>query len=108
MIGCYLLNEEPVYEEPVYQDEKFEIFEDLSSYNKKRSVHGVALALLPEFRGIGYGRLLCAFPCQPYKYDYIWGYHEKTLNNIAEWEKFGRRIVGESKECYVTLMDLRI
>lgn len=39
-------------------------------------------------------------------YDYIWGQHFKTLYNIDNWKKFGRRVVAETEDIYVTLMDL--
>lgn len=102
MIGCYLLNEDSVY----LRDD-FTMYEDVSAYYEKRSIHGLAIALHAEYRGLGYGKLLRAFPCRPEKYDYVWGFHVKSLNNIAEWTRFGRRIVGESPECFMTIMDLK-
>lgn len=102
IIGCYLMNEDPV----IHEHEGFVINVDISPYDEKKGIHGVVLALKPEFRGKGYGRRLRDIPRTLGRYDYVWGYNVKSLGNIDNWLKYGRRIIGESDACYVTLMDL--
>jgi GNAT superfamily N-acetyltransferase len=100
IIGCYLMNEDSIY-----CDEDCIISEDLTPYNRKDGIHGVAIALRPEFRGRGYGRKLLELP-RKMGYEYVWGFNAKNLDNIDAWIRYGRRIIGESETCYITLMDL--
>lgn len=102
IIGCYLMNEDPVSN--VRED--FIISEDISTYNNRKGIHGVVLALKPEFHGNGYGRRLRDTPRIFGRYDYVWGYNVKSLGNIDNWLRYGRRIIGENDTCWVTLMDL--
>jgi GNAT superfamily N-acetyltransferase len=101
IIGCYLLNEEPIH----YY--KIESLEELDRYRARKSLHGVALGILEEFRGLSYGRQLRDSVQLSNDYDYIWGFHVKTLNNLDNWIGCGRRLVGEMGGSYVTLMDLK-
>lgn len=100
LIGCYLMNEDTPY-----WDERYTVYEDLKPYRDKWGIHGLVLALRPEFRGRGYGRALMDLPRQM-EYDYVWGYNGKSLDNIDRWMHYGRRIIAESEDCYITLMDL--
>lgn len=100
IIGCYLFNEDSVLEFAEYQ------LEDLSKYKNLKGIQGLSLALLPEYRGSGIGKKLRDIPLHM-NYDYIWGQHLKGLHNIDNWTKFGRRLVAESPDEYVTLMDLK-
>lgn len=102
IIGCYLMNEDAV----INVREDFIISEDISPYKSRKGIHGVVLALKPEFHGNGYGRKLRDTPRILGSYDYIWGYHVKSLGNIDNWLRYGRRIIGENDACWVTLMDL--
>lgn len=100
IIGCYILNEDSVLEFEQCADE------DLSKYKTLKGIQGIALAVLPEFRGTGAGRKLRDYPLH-LNYDYIWGQHLKGLQNIDNWLKFGRRLVGDCNGLYITLMDLK-
>lgn len=100
IIGCYLLGEDSI--------NSYEItpLEDLSAYQDRKGLHGVALGLLKEYRGLSYGRQLRNMPLLMGNYDYIWGGQAKTLNNLDNWTRHGRRLVGFEDENYITLMDL--
>lgn len=100
IVGCYIFNEDPVMDQANCSKE------DLSKYKKLKGIQGVALAVLPKFRGTGVGRLLRNYPLK-LNYDYIWGQHLKGLHNVDNWMKFGRRLVGDCEDLYITLMDLK-
>lgn len=97
IVGCYILRKAPVG--------KGCSKEDLSRYAKLNGVEGIGLAVLPEYRDLGIGKKLRAYPLDK-GYDYIWGLHLKGLHNIDNWIKFGRRVVCDSGDMFTTLMDL--
>jgi len=101
IIGCYLFNEDTIY-----CDNRV-IFEDLGPYKNKKALLGLALALMPDYRGKGYGKQLRDLPKTMRNYDYVWGMQLKSLNNIDNWIRYGRRIVAEGESSYVTLMDIK-
>ena len=103
IIGCYLLSEKSILE---CDEEDVEWYEDINIYKNKRGIEGVALCILPEYRDLGIGKKLRNVPLTM-NYDYVWGLQFKSLNNIDNWTKFGRRIVGENEELYVTLIDIK-
>lgn len=105
IVGCYLLNETQIADAFDINDTKH-MTEDLYPYTKKRGVQGVALAVLPEYRGASFGRALRDVPLHM-GYDYIWGEHLEGLKNRDNWVNFGRRVVGEFPGLFVTLMDLK-
>jgi len=107
IIGCYLFNKQSIFESEDLDNLPEQQTEDLSKYENKKPLQGVALALLPEYRGLSYGRQLRDIPLSMKDYDYIWGVHLKGLHNINNWLKYGRRIVAETDEVYATLMDLK-
>ena len=100
IIGCYLLNKEAI------DSQQAEGFENLERYHKLKGVQGVALGILKEYRGLSYGRQLRDSVLQMTEYDYVWGYQVKTLNNLQNWIRSGRRLVGETESSYLTMMDL--
>lgn len=100
IIGCYLLGKDPINFSELYNPES------LKKYKHRKSIQGVALGILKEYRGLSYGRQLRDSALSLSAYDYMWGYHVKSLNNLNNWLKFGRRLVGETEGCYVTLLDL--
>ena len=102
VIGCYLFNTQPVSE---MLDVCGCAKEDYTKYEGLRGLQGLGLALLPEYRGSGIGKMMRDIPLKM-DVDYIWGRHLKGLHNISSWVKFGRRIIGENEEEYVTIMDL--
>ena len=61
---------------------------------------------MPEYRDLGIGKKLRDYPLQ-LNFDYIWGQHLKGLQNIDNWTKFGRRIINNNGDLYITLMDLK-
>jgi hypothetical protein len=99
IVGCYLLAENSVLKY------KACLTEDLTPYKKLRGVEGIALSVLPEYRSLGIGKSLREIP-KNLGYDYIWGQQLKTLKNLDNWLKFGRRLVGNCGSIYITLMDL--
>lgn len=101
IIGCYLMNECPVF-----SPDDFILYEDIKSYSQKNGIQGVILALKSEYRGRGFGRQLRDMPLVSGKYDYCWGFHVKSLNNLGQWIRYGRRLIGEIESAYMTLMDL--
>jgi len=65
-------------------------------------VHCVALGILPEYRDMGWGKMLINYPYEKFKnkYDYLWAQHFKHLNNIHHWAK--RHKVVDEGPIYVT------
>lgn len=70
-----------------------------------RGLYGVSLAVLPNYRGHGYGKILIEFG-ESLPFDYIWGEHHKELNNIDFWLK-RRQLLGETTNKYITYKTLR-
>lgn len=100
IVGCYLLNEGGV--------EKFEkcSLEDLTPYKNLKGIEGVVLAVLPEYRSFGIGKILREIP-KKLGYDYIWGQQFKFLGNLEDWTRFGRRLVADCGDINITLMDIK-
>ncbi len=71
IIGCYLLKPRKLHEAP---------FENLNG------IEGIALAIKEEFRNFGYGKMLISYS-ENLDYDFIFGQHLKSLNNIDNWKK---------------------
>jgi hypothetical protein len=81
-----------------------QVFEDLSKYAGKKGVEGVSVFIEKPFRGRVGSRLLDV----PYgipDVDYIWGLAHKRLGNIENWKQ-RRRVIAESDQMYVTVVDL--
>ena len=117
IIGAYLLNEFPLQ---VMLDDCKRLFnegklvqcdfEDYEKYRTLHGLHGLALVVLPDFQKIGAGKKLRDVPLHM-DYDYIWGMHLETLQNIEQWTNFGRKVLGkftdeENETVYITVMDL--
>jgi GNAT superfamily N-acetyltransferase len=100
IIGCYLLNDQSVHSYPMNW------LENLDLYQTRCGLQGVALGILKEYRGYGYGRQLRDSTLCLNEYDYIWGGQAKQLNNLDNWLGYGRRLVGETVCDFITLMDL--
>lgn len=99
--GFYLLQEKSILE---VVDHETIIDKDLQYYEHKRGLEGVALGVLPEFRGSGVGHALKEVP-RLMGFDYIWGYQLKNLKNIDFWLR-RRRVIADSGDLYITLEDL--
>lgn len=99
IVGCYVLNKQPI------GNLDYCNIESLRRYKNLKGVQGVALAVLPEYRDLGIGKKLRQYPLKA-GYDYIWGLHLKSLHNIDNWVKFGRRVVCDSGGMFTTLMDI--
>lgn len=99
IVGCYILNKRPI------GSMKHCAEEELGRYGKMNGIQGVALAVLPEYRDLGIGKKLRQYPLVA-GYDYIWGLHMKSLHNISNWVKFGRRIICDTGNMFTTLMDI--
>jgi len=64
-------------------------------------IQGLGLALVPPYRGRGYGSMLRAWPART-GIDYVWGAQLRTLCNIEDWKK--RRIIfREAPFGYITV-----
>jgi hypothetical protein len=100
IIGVYLLNDVSVLSYGMRR------CENLDSYFNLRAIQGVSLGIQKEYRGLDYGRELRDSILSLDGYDYIWGFQGKCLNNLDNWLGYGRRLVGETEDSYVTLMDL--
>jgi hypothetical protein len=101
IIGCYLLNDDSV------PSNGMNYLENLDPYGTRRGLQGVALGILKEYRGLSYGRQLRDSALSLNGFDYIWGFQGKRLENLDNWLACGRRLVGETEDAYVTLMDLK-
>ena len=77
-----------------------------ADYADKRGIEGVALFVLPEYRGKGIGHTLRDIPLHS-GMDYIWGQHYDELNNLEPWKAFGRKHMDTIDGVHITLMDLK-
>jgi len=98
IVGCYILNNDQY------------LFGsntgiDVSEYKDLRALHGVGLAVLPEYRNLGIGRALRDFT-GTMGYDYIYGMHLSSLNNLEHWKKV-REVIYTSSNIHITLKDFR-
>jgi hypothetical protein len=100
ILGVYLLGENSITN-TIYP--KLDVKEDLMPYADKNGLEGVALFVLPEYRALGVGHALKDY-AQKLNYDYMWGYHLKSFNNLPDWLK-RRRLVAEDPSVYITLRD---
>lgn len=78
----------------------------MKEYEGLNGIQGVALFLLPEYRGMRIGDILRKIPIRE-GVDYIWGMHLHALDNVKQWTKFGRKLIDSCGGIHVTLMDLR-
>lgn len=81
-----------------------EIKEDLSQYRGQHGVEGIALVVLPEYRGWGWGRMLKRLP-REMGYRHVFGEHFKSSYNLDHWLK-SRRLVAACDGIWLTLQDL--
>lgn len=75
---------------------------DERKYNElkeKRGVQGVAVAVLPEYKGMGIGRALIELP-STLGYDYIWGAQTKMISDIGEWTKRRKVLVSSPDDFF--------
>lgn len=98
IVGCYILNNDQY------------LFGsntgvDVSEYRDLRALHGVGLAVLPEYRNLGIGRALRDFT-ETMGYEYIYGMHLPSLNNLEHWKKV-REVIYTSPNMHITLKDFR-
>ena len=77
--------------------------ENLDRYRGQHGVEGVALVVLPEYRGLGYGAALKRLPRQM-GYHHVFGEHFKSSYNLDHWLK-SRRLVAECDGLWLTLQD---
>lgn len=102
IIGMYLLEEEPI-SNALQHEGITTLYEGLESYQSRRGLHGVTLAVDETFRGRGWGNRLKDYSAS-LGYDYWWAVAFKQLGNLRDWQKRAR-LVGESHELYLLLED---
>lgn len=111
IVGFYLLGTRPLAE--TMQDEKAVETrgENLKRYDSMKGIEGVALGVIPEFRGSGIASQL-KNKVRSMGMDFIYGMQYKSLGNLDNWTKgsaINRRLVAQSfsKEAvYITLEDI--
>ena len=68
-----------------------------------RGLEGVCLFLLPEYKGRGLGRKLRDCPkLLKEQFDYIWGQHLASLDNLQNWVDFGNTHVATIDNVHIT------
>ncbi len=82
VIGCYVLGKRNMFD----FISNCEIKTDLTKYENLKGVEGIAVIVLPEYQGKGYGNKLKDYP-KSIGADYIWGLQLKSLNNLEDWLK---------------------
>lgn len=65
-----------------------------------RGVAGIALAVDPDRRNRGYGRILKDEP-ERMGYDFVWGEQLRDLGNIEQWKR-RREVLGERFDSYLS------
>ena len=99
IVGCYILNEDSII------CFKSNTGFDVTKYTDLKGLHGVGLAVLEEYKGLGIGRALRDYPCNNmYEFDYIFGMHLESLKNLDNWKKI-REVVSTSPTMHITLQD---
>jgi len=98
VVGCYILQEDTLTS---YSNTGF----DVDAYKNLRGLHGVGLAVLPSYQGLGIGKALREYP-STMGYDYIYGMHLESLKNLDHWKKI-REVVYTSNSMHITLQDFR-
>lgn len=95
IIGFYLFSEGNIY----YNDPIFE---------NKKGVQGVALGIDKKYRGNGFGNMLINKSYELFNndFDYIWGQHIKSLNNLEDWKK-KRTIVNDTNSSFMSYKFLK-
>lgn len=101
VVGFYILGKRSVLDG--IKEEELTPTEDLSAYQGKKGIEGVALGIIPEARGSGLGSKLKDYP-QRLGADYIWGLQLHSLGNLEHWLK-RRRVVAKNEESVATLQD---
>lgn len=76
---------------------------DDASFINKNGIEGIALGVSEKYRGKGYGKMLIdeSYRLFSNKFDYIWGLHLKSLNNIEDWKK-RRTIIDNGGNIYIS------
>lgn len=113
IIGCYLLHTKSINQfikeirEGLIKDFKAEETQiRLEEKVNDKGLQGIALSVLPQWRGQGYGELLRDWYSRDLRFDYVWGVQDKKLGNITHWQKT-RSIFAESPTHFATIKKLR-
>lgn len=111
IVGVYLFNEKSInkFIDEIKEDKvtDFRLDDTKITLNEEISdngLQGIALAVLPSYKGLGYGNKLKEYSYNM-GYDYIWGVQDKKLNNIDFWLN-SRNIFAESSNRYATYIKL--
>lgn len=98
IVGCYILQEDTL---TCSSNTGFNV----DAYKGLRGLHGVGLAVLPQYRELGIGKALRTYP-STMGYDFIYGMHLASLNNLDHWKKL-REVVYTSPTMHITIQDFR-
>lgn len=108
IIGCYLLNEKSaqIFIQEIQEGKIGDFPPDetkiyFSGDIQGNGIQGIALAIDPEYRDMGFGKILKEW-AKNLGYDYIWGVSDKKLENIDQWRK-ERQILAESPTRWATI-----
>jgi len=108
IIGCYLLNEKSaqIFIDEIHEGKIGDFPPDetkiyFSGNIPGKGIQGIALAIDPEYRDMGFGKMLKGW-AKNLGYDYIWGVSDKNLENIDQWRK-ERQILAESPTRWATI-----
>jgi GNAT superfamily N-acetyltransferase len=104
IIGFYLIGDNQVPDN-LSDDQLLIPKNEYDRILEMNGIEGIALAVLPDFRGIGVAKLLIGESYNVARRlgkNYIWGQQYKTLNNLDEWKN--RRIhFATDDEVYFTI-----
>lgn len=89
----------------IVSDENMAAVEDLSPYQDRSGVEGIALAVSGAHRHRSLASMLKNYP-RTLGVDYIFGLQYKSLNNLDHWLR-RRRLVAYNDTTYCTLEDVR-
>jgi hypothetical protein len=71
-----------------------------------KGLEGVCLCMDEKYRGNGWGKMLISYAESLPEYDYMWGQHLKSLNNIKQWSK-RRETIIDAGEIWISVKRLK-
>jgi hypothetical protein len=71
-----------------------------------QGLEGVCLCMDEKYRGNGWGKMLISYAESLPEYDYMWGQHLKSLNNIEQWSR-RRETIIDAGEVWISVKRLK-